>query len=214
MSRDSGLFQRPTTELYYQVPAGPDAERPKPLFPWEQSAKKPTRIFADERRPPSSTQSSEESIANDGSDPETQRPYVLTPGSFASTASLSALESFSRTNLWDNVTSIDEYVRAMKQSQAKKGKVQVLPNFDEKNFVSNSPAVGKRRESMILTDFPTDVERPSLPVTPAPRRPPTFWGGERDEEGNLPAAEGVPDQADWVCVRFPEVNIAAALARL
>jgi hypothetical protein len=51
---------------------------------------------------------------------------------------------------------------------------------------------------MKLTDFPTEVERPSLPVTPAPIRRPSFWGSERDEEGNLPTAEGVPKQDDWV----------------
>jgi hypothetical protein len=57
-----------------------------------------------------------------------------------------------------------------------------------------------------LTDFPSEVDRPSLPVTPAPVRRPKFWGvgepgtglGEDDEE--LPAAEGVPVQSDWVCV--------------
>jgi glycogenin glucosyltransferase len=26
-----------------------------------------------------------------------------------------------------------------------------------------------------------------------------FWGEERDQEGELPAAEGVPDQSEWVC---------------
>jgi len=35
-------------------------------------------------------------------------------------------------------------------------------------------------------------------VTPAPIRRPSFWGEERDEEGELPAAEGVPSQEDWV----------------
>ena len=50
---------------------------------------------------------------------------------------------------------------------------------------------------MRLTDFPTEFERPSLPVTPAPIRRPSFWGEERDTLGNLPAAEGVPRQEDW-----------------
>jgi hypothetical protein len=57
---------------------------------------------------------------------------------------------------------------------------------------------GARRHSMKLTDFPTELERPSLPVTPAPIRRPSFWGEERDEDGELPAAEGVPSQEDWV----------------
>ena len=50
---------------------------------------------------------------------------------------------------------------------------------------------------MRLTDFPTEFERPSLPVTPAPVRRPSFWGAERDAQGDLPGAEGVPDQSDW-----------------
>ena len=52
---------------------------------------------------------------------------------------------------------------------------------------------------MKLTDFPTKDERPSLPVTPAPVRGPTFWGSEKEEaEGTLPLAEGVPKQEEWV----------------
>lgn len=50
---------------------------------------------------------------------------------------------------------------------------------------------------MKLTDFPTEIERPSLPVTPAPVRRPSFWGAERDARGDLPGAEGVPSQSEW-----------------
>lgn len=185
MSRDPDLVQ--PQQKYYRVTTGPEAQKPKPLFPWEQSAKKATRTFANEGKPSATKPSSSEGAASQGM-----------PSSFDPPVSPSPIESLTRTNIWDNVTSIDEYVRAMKQSQAKRGKVQVLHNFDEKDFAANPPSTARRRESMILTDFPTDVERPSLPVTPAPRRPLTFWGEERDEEGNLPAAEGVPDQADWV----------------
>jgi len=60
-----------------------------------------------------------------------------------------------------------------------------------------APAPQERRPSMRLTDFPTEIERPSLPVTPAPVRRPSFWGEERDEAGELPAAEGVPKQEHW-----------------
>ena len=55
----------------------------------------------------------------------------------------------------------------------------------------------QRRPSMKLTDFPTEFERPSLPVTPAPMHRPSFWGSERDAAGDLPGAEGVPDQSAW-----------------
>lgn len=50
---------------------------------------------------------------------------------------------------------------------------------------------------MKITDFPTEIERPSLPVTPAPQRRPSFWGEERDAAGELPGAEGVPEQSQW-----------------
>ena len=34
-------------------------------------------------------------------------------------------------------------------------------------------------------------------MTPAPIRRPSFWGSERDAAGDLPGAEGVPDQSVW-----------------
>lgn len=126
-------------------------------------------------------------------------------------------------NAWDEVSGIDTYVRALTASQRNKGKVQVLspstsaitsptssgPGSARQDTgimsSSNEPepaelidAIKNRRESIRLTDFPSADERPSLPVTPAPRRKqPTFWGEERDEEA-MPMAEGVPDQVDWV----------------
>lgn len=51
---------------------------------------------------------------------------------------------------------------------------------------------------MRITDFPTELERPSLPVTPAPVRRTSFWGEEQEESAELPAAEGVPKQEEWV----------------
>ena len=109
-------------------------------------------------------------------------------------------------NAWDDVSGIDEYVRALTSFQRNRGKVQVLRdagvNAQHHDVSQGIPddleeQVKKRRESLILTDFPTSVERPSLPVTPAPRRRSSFWGEERDEQGALPQAEGVPDQAEW-----------------
>lgn len=66
---------------------------------------------------------------------------------------------------------------------------------------------GERVRGFRLTDFPSEAERPSLPVTPAPRHRPSFWGeddtgpGGNDEgQSPLPVAEGVPAQSEWVCV--------------
>jgi glycogenin len=71
-----------------------------------------------------------------------------------------------------------------------------------------------RRRGSKLTDFPTAVERPSLPVTPAPIRRPKFWGAgdpgigdEGESDGQLPAADGVPEQSEWVCAHGRRFNI-------
>lgn len=114
-------------------------------------------------------------------------------------------------NAWDEVEGIDQYVRAFsswqktrgqsqdltqqQQQQQQQGQQHVLSPSNEPDTIELVDRVRKRRESLLLTDFPSAIERPSLPVTPAPRRRSTFWGEEREE--GMPAAEGVPDQADW-----------------
>ena len=87
---------------------------------------------------------------------------------------------------------IDQFVSNLVHQR--QGKVQVLQGGAAEDV--RSP--GARGTSVKVTDFPTDLERPSLPVTPAPVRRPSFWRAERDEDGELPAAEGVPAQEDWV----------------
>lgn len=201
MSRDHGLFKPPQAypeapkDMYYKVPDTKPAtsERPKPIFPWEHHAHKPTRVFADDG--PQSPQA--EFPAAVSSAPKGPIPSIVEPSN--------PWESFTRTNAWDDNASIEKYVRALTSSQQRKAPVQIVhqqsATVDEKvDSPLTSPAIAERRESksLILTDFPTAVERPSLPVTPAPIHRHTFWGGERNQEGNLPAARGVPEQADWV----------------
>ena len=213
MSQSTGLFHAPPSypeppkDMYYHIPPKPESsEKLKPIFPWEKQAKRPTRVFADSASP-QSVQTSEE-VSSD-----TLNQQIKSDSNHAvvtrtnNTSTKEDLDSFSRSNAWDNVTSIDQYVRAVRESQAKTGKVQVLHHdalAEEIGAVSSSDhpdqrmgTTKPRRESLIITDFPSEVERPSLPVTPAPIRRPTFWGGERNEQGELPAAEGVPDQSDW-----------------
>lgn len=195
--------------MYYQVPTRPEpGDRPTPIFPWEREAKKPTRVFAS---PPSTTaaQSDSAKATQAASAPTTTSGSVFnTTQAKKAVYATDVLDSFSRTNAWDNVTSIEQYVRAVREAQAKRGKIQVLHHATSDIAASaisdtdaaptkHSESKPQRRESLILTDFPTEVERPSLPVTPAPIRRPKFWGEERDEQGELPAAEGVPDQAEW-----------------
>ena len=216
MSQSTGLFQAPQSypepprDMYYDVPPRPEpAEKPTPIFPWENKAKKPTRVFAEApaTAPPKTTAETLTQTAGQQTNPETSSyAKSTTAAPNIKDMPVDALDSFSRTNAWDNVMSIEQYVRAVREAQAKRGKVQVLhteaPTIDTSSVatsVSDSSEfkTSKRRESLIITDFPTEVERPSLPVTPAPIRRPKFWGEERNEQGELPAAEGVPDQSEW-----------------
>lgn len=191
--------------MWYEVPKQPSKQeqRPPPIFPWEERAiAKPTRIFVDDEPPPPapsltvSEKSVEETEKEEQTAPDTPKINV---------AAEEPWQTFSQVNknAWDSVAGIDEYVRALTASQRNRGKVQVLsptgePPEPAMMFPEATPH-RERRESLLLTDFPTAVERPSLPVTPAPIRRPSFWGEERDDQGHLPGAEGVPDQQDWVC---------------
>ena len=218
MSQDRGLFQppkppEPPKDIGYEYPqTPPQIDPPKPIFPWEGRAPKATRVFAEDLPAPSAPETSETvgPSAEVGShsmgreaDLEKLRPASPT-GAVPSDESIS---KFSTANAWDNMPEIDRYISSLPQNR--RAKVQVLlnkatplsspPPQDSTTTVSTSeerPGGPERRPSKV-TDFPTEIERPSLPVTPAPVRRPSFWGAERDEAGDLPAAEGVPEQSDW-----------------
>ncbi|KAL9045053.1 MAG: hypothetical protein Q9214_001855, partial [Letrouitia sp. 1 TL-2023] len=204
MSQDSKLFQAPSSypeppkDMYYQVPATPPASEPlKPIFPWEINMTKPVRVFPEDQRP-SSSGSAPSATTDEETQAETNSPITPT----INVTSSAPFSSFSRTNVWDNMPEIERYVANLPQHR--RAKIQVLHGPTTGTETVLSPGTGEspteaqgRRRSMKLTDFPTEIERPSLPVTPAPIRRPSFWGEERDESGDLPAAEGVPDQLDW-----------------
>ncbi|KAI9703636.1 MAG: glycogenin glucosyltransferase [Candelina mexicana] len=168
----------------------------KPIFPWEATQRKATRVFAEDLPPsPKPTVEPTPSITEDDTQTETASPTTPT----AQMSPPDPWQSFSRTNAWDEIPEIERYVANFAQSR--KGKIQVLYNMTTggESIQSPSSETGPsiRRRSMKITDFPTEIERPSLPVTPAPVRRPSFWGEERDAAGRLPAAEGVPNQEDW-----------------
>ena len=204
-------------------------EPPKPIFPWEKEASrpKPTRVWAEdlppapapapapvsqvsefEASPPPPSQFTTTHYDDDNDNDKEYRRAKPTrvwrdePQDFKPRTAEESWQAFSQdsANTWDSIPGIDSYVRSIMDSQAKRGKVQVLQQATGTDDIG-SPTLSRkeRRESLILTDFPTAVERPSLPVTPAPVRRPNFWGEERNEAGELPAAEGVPDQNEWVC---------------
>lgn len=211
--RPPPVYPAPPKDMWYSVPEQPKAEQKlQPIFPWEErEQQKPTRRFIEDvpLPPPPAPQPEPahyldelEVTSDDKDEPTTPTIRVHGPDPWAAFAQ--------NKNAWDDVGGIENYVRALTAFQKNRGKVQVVQeNVPSQQHVlspSNEPdpeelieKVRERRESLILTDFPTAVERPSLPVTPAPRRRPSFWGEERDHEGELPPAQGVPDQADWVC---------------
>lgn len=201
MSEDPTLFQPPAAYpeppkgMYYQVPTTPPAgDRPKPIFPWESNQRKPTRVFADDlpRTPPT------EVAPSVTTDDDTQTETASPPTPVVQATSPEPFASYARTNAWDEMPEIERYISNLPQNR--RGKLQVVFNTSGTQGGILSPgaeAEPARRPSMKLTDFPTEIERPSLPVTPAPVRRPNFWGEERDAAGDLPGAEGVPEQSEW-----------------
>jgi glycogenin len=201
MSDDKRLFQPPKSypappkDLWYEVPKTAP-EKPKTIFPWEATQAKPTRVFPDdppspvpEKPTPAPIDTTSEPIP--GESPTTPTIQITPVEPFA---------SYSRVNAWDEHPSIQQYMNRFQFGR--RANVQVLYNSSD---VTSPPAgegaagdgTAKKRPSLKLTDFPTEFERPSLPVTPAPVRRDIFWAEERDAEGELPAAEGVPAPADW-----------------
>lgn len=229
MSEDRHLFQappqypEPPKNMYYEVPKErPVNDRPPPIFPWELSQPKPTRVFAEDLTPtPSAPQTETTPSVTTDDDTTTETASPSTPT--VKVSSPEPFTSFSRTNAWDDIPEIDRYISSLPQNR--RANVQVLFNNISQPAQSStspindpsitSPTAEKplsqpqtdRRASVKITDFPTEIERPSLPVTPAPVRRPSFWGEERDSAGELPAAEGVPqNQNEW--------NPSAKLAEL
>jgi len=199
MSSDTKLFQAPSAypqppkDMYYQVPATPPAaEPPKPIFPWEEHRSKPTRVFPEDKPPSPEPSVTSPSITTDED--------TVGPSTPATQSSAEPFASYTHTNAWDDVPEIEHYISTLQHHR--RAKVQVLVNTAAATEPLLSPDAAsttpkERRPSVKLTDFPTEIERPSLPVTPAPVRRPSFWGEERDEAGDLPAAEGVPKQEHW-----------------
>ncbi|AEO56412.1 glycosyltransferase family 8 protein [Thermothelomyces thermophilus ATCC 42464] len=127
--------------------------------------------------------------------------------------------SFPRTNAWDNVPEINRYVdRALQRHRRSRSRNLALAggSGDGKEAAAAVTeefgyAFAPARRGSKVTDFPSEDDRPSLPVTPAPIRRPRRWGsgtggdfggggGTGEGREQLSAAEGVPGQADWVCV--------------
>lgn len=220
-------YPSPPRDMWYKLPEQPPAyrtEKPKSIFPWESNQPRPTRVFVDDS---SRAQESEtEASSTPTGEPRAYASPDTQPSAESSFTEHSATDqekspvtpatptihitpsdpwtAFTRTNAWDEVPEIERYVDKIQKHRRTKslkspGKIEMPQSggaASEQDFA--------RRGSKV-TDFPSEIERPSLPVTPAPIRRPKFWGGggsgvdDDDDDPLLPAAEGVPGQSEWVC---------------
>ncbi|CAG9993795.1 unnamed protein product [Clonostachys byssicola] len=228
-------YPSPPKNMWYEVPTvppAPPAEPPKPVFPWEGQQPTPTRTFASvvpdfvitpqdtgpgvehgvggsvesglhvEPQPPEGD--STETGTETGSSVATL-PSQLTPTE-ASTVQAEPWDAFQLSNAWDEVPEINRYVEGLQKHQRGKS----LQGISSPAAVTGPRYRRDPNKSVFkLTDFPSAVERPSLPVTPAPIARPSFWGQEEPDAKELelslplPSAEGVPMQSDW----DPEVQL-------
>ncbi|KAL4810716.1 hypothetical protein BDV18DRAFT_149902 [Aspergillus unguis] len=223
MSDDRQLFQPPTSypeapkNMYYQVPeTKPEPQKLAQIFPWETHAPKPTRVFPTEQ--PQPRYQPAPSPTSTREDSQTSQPTSWT--SEVSSLPSESWDTYSRSNAWDEVPEIQHYIQSIQQ--ARKAQVQVLsggaskkpttpPTPTQQTHAATSSTTNRPGANLTIdtvsriTDFPSELERPSLPVTPAPihRAPPPEYN---DGDGNgtkytnttLPAAQGVPNQEDWV----------------
>ncbi|KAI0407483.1 glycosyltransferase family 8 protein [Xylaria palmicola] len=213
-------YPSPPKGMWYEVPKEAPADPSKPLqpiFPWEAHRPKPSRVFVDvERRVSVSTETrdleassgepqpmldAQQSVETSAEETEQQSGPVTPTTPTIEISGVDPWTSYSRTNAWDEVPEIERYVGFMqKRQRSRSGRfpgVIALPGSSD----GVDSATWQRRGSRV-TDFPDEIERPSLPVTPAPIRPSKFWGSDSgasqgDNKPPLPSAEGVPGQSDW-----------------
>ncbi|KAL2163130.1 hypothetical protein VTH06DRAFT_6966 [Thermothelomyces fergusii] len=204
-------YPSPPKNMWYEVPKTPPAkpeEKPKPIFPWETHQPKPARVFGP------ATKSGAQAAKSNGeaSEPSQAQPVPRTPPPPSpSQPPLSRptppkptdpWSSFPRSNAWDDVPEINRYVdRELlkhRRSRSRNLDLEGLTGDGKEAAASATDEFGQvffpARKGAKVTDFPSEDDRPSLPVTPAPIRRPRRWGsgaGSGDDMG-----EG-GEQADW-----------------
>lgn len=206
MSQDEQLFQPPQSypeapkNMYYDVPSTkPEPEKLAQVFPWESHAPRPTRVFPEDDQ--SSTTFTLPKSFIESTEDESGPSLDSRVTSWTSEEPIESWDTYSRSNAWDEVPEIQRYIQSIQQTR--KGRVQVLtggPSSTGQSLVSGQERYNfSWSNNTRVTDFPSEQERPSLPVTPAPiRRKPPIPGEEDFDTGLLPPAHGVPNQEDWV----------------
>ncbi|KAI2819191.1 CAZyme family GT8 [Aspergillus niger] len=205
MSQDEQLFQPPQSypeapkNMYYDVPSTkPEPEKLAQVFPWESHAPRPTRVFPEDDQ--SSTTFTLPKSFIESTEDESGPSLDSRVTSWTSEEPTESWDTYSRSNAWDEVPEIQRYIQSIQQTR--KGRVQVLtggPSSTGQSLVSGQERYNfSWSNNTRVTDFPSEQERPSLPVTPAPiRRKPPIPGEEDFDTGLLPLAHGVPNQEDW-----------------
>ncbi|KAF2860775.1 glycosyltransferase family 8 protein, partial [Piedraia hortae CBS 480.64] len=213
-SEDPGLFQ-PPADCSVSRSSKTATEKPPwmspprtPIFPWEERADAvvPQRRFSEAVSEPLSKADSEGEYSDSdfaGADElEVQcddKPRGSKRRGAPERQGLDTSLGQVNSNAWDGIEGIDAYVRDLTIRQRRRlHRQQTLTRANQPRGPELIEAVNRRRESLKVTDFPTESERPSLPVTPAPRHRQPYWGVDRDPMEDLPPAEGVPHQSEWV----------------
>ncbi|KAJ4145634.1 hypothetical protein LMH87_004480 [Akanthomyces muscarius] len=210
-------YPSPPRDMWYEVPThrpAPSSQSPKAIFPWEGQQPQASRAFPAVPDEPLTRLGKETEVEADTM--QETAPEVdsvpTKPSPANPVPSPSVWSSFTLVNAWDDVPEISRYVERTRGHR--RGKSSQISLQASKGGDAPEPSSKKKLnfQSLKLTDFPTEVERPSLPVTPAPVRRPSFWGDDgEDARPNVagpivPTAEGVPTQSDW--------NPAAQLQKL
>ncbi|KAL7930581.1 glycosyltransferase family 8 protein [Trichoderma chlorosporum] len=180
----------------FDTPSGQawPSQAPRQIFPWEANQPKATRSFygdEPEIQPQGGSRSGPTAAKSTGRSSVTKSPPkspVSRTSENRSEAGTGSWTTYSRGNAWDEVPGISKYADAVEKRHrsSSRGKEGEENDEDEEEDQEESQRPFK------VTDFPSEKERPSLPVTPAP------VPRGRDATGKaLPAAEGVPSQAEW-----------------
>jgi glycogenin len=221
-------YPSPPKDMWYEVPKEArtaDAEPLKPIFPWEANRPTPSRVFVD--NVPQVTTKAEANVsdtpsgepwplpeANPLAEPpaletstmeEKSEPLTPLTPAIQITPAVDLWSTYTRTNAWDELPEINRYVDTIQKKHQRTRSLKAPGVIDLPGIGAGADEAPWRRRGNKVTDFPSEDERPSLPVTPAPIRRPTFWGGGSGmgDAGNgpsLPAAANVPGQSDWVCL--------------
>ncbi|EFX01305.1 glycosyl transferase, family 8 [Grosmannia clavigera kw1407] len=236
MSQDTNQFVAPRSypsppHNMYDIPTGAH-QKPHTVFPWEGHQPAPTRVFAEPAPPPPheapvEEQSSQSGLYSDqlqeelGTEPSVTsgspsigpqtEPTTPTTPTARQYPPADPWASYTRTNAWDDVPQIERYVDSFQKQHLRarsRGQVPgtIQPKTSADMVTGSGGGIGEQHGSRV-TDFPSEAERPSLPVTPAPVRRPKYWAGDGPGFGVngdadavnhlLPAADGVPQQSDW-----------------